>query len=120
MSKRTIYIGPYVMGPALKEPGLDIQASLPEDECIFSAGQLIPNDGKVVEGVALVDESAITGQSNPLIREAGGDRSDVTRGMRIIAGSILVRMVPASRKSFLGRIGNFLRLFRPSSGTNGM
>src|SRR6202035_5604632 len=52
------------------------------DMCSISAGELIPGDGEIVEGVASVDESAITGESAPVIREAGGDRSAVTGGTR--------------------------------------
>src|SRR6516164_9460790 len=51
-----------------------------DDRCVVSAGELIPSDGEVVEGIASVDESAITGESAPVIRESGGDRSAVTGG----------------------------------------
>ena len=57
-----------------------------------SAGQIIPGDGEVIEGVAAVDESAITGESAPVIREAGGDRSAVTGGTRVLSDTIMVRI----------------------------
>ena len=57
------------------------------DLCLIVAGNMIPGDGEVMEGVASVDESAITGESAPVIREAGGDRSAVTGGTRVFVGS---------------------------------
>ncbi len=59
-----------------------------EDLVIVSAGELIPSDGEIIEGVASVDESAITGESAPVIREAGGDRSAVTGGTRVLSDKI--------------------------------
>ena len=56
------------------------------------AGEFIPGDGEVVEGVASVDESAITGESAPVIRESGGDRSAVTGGTRVLSDEILVKI----------------------------
>jgi K+-transporting ATPase ATPase B chain len=53
---------------------------------IVSAGEFIPGDGEIISGVASVDESAITGESAPVIREAGGDRSAVTGGTRVLSG----------------------------------
>ena len=58
---------------------------------VVEAGDLIPGDGEVVEGVATVDESAITGESAPVIRESGGDRSAVTGGTRVLSDRIVVR-----------------------------
>src|SRR5262249_6317532 len=55
------------------------------DRVVVEAGQVIPGDGEIVEGVASVDESAITGESAPVIREAGGDRSGVTGGTRVLS-----------------------------------
>ncbi len=55
------------------------------------AGEIIPNDGEIIEGVASIDESAITGESAPVIREAGGDRSGVTGGTRVLSDRIVVR-----------------------------
>ncbi|MBL8552186.1 MAG: potassium-transporting ATPase subunit KdpB [Hyphomonadaceae bacterium] len=68
------------------------------------AGELIPADGEVVEGVATVDESAITGESAPVIREAGGDRSAVTAGTRVLSDRIVVRVTAAQGSTFLDRM----------------
>jgi potassium-transporting ATPase ATP-binding subunit len=68
------------------------------------AGQIIPGDGDVVEGVASVDESAITGESAPVIRESGGDRSAVTGGTRVLSDWILVRITSNPGHTFLDRM----------------
>ena len=68
------------------------------------AGELIPADGEVMEGVATVDESAITGESAPVIREAGGDRSAVTAGTRVLSDRIVVRVTAAQGSTFLDRM----------------
>jgi K+-transporting ATPase ATPase B chain len=65
------------------------------------AGQVIPSDGEVVEGVASVDESAITGESAPVIRESGGDRSSVTGGTRVLSDAIVVRVTSNPGETFL-------------------
>ena len=57
---------------------------VPGDRVVVEAGQVIPGDGEVIEGVASVDESAITGESAPVIRESGGDRSAVTGGTKVL------------------------------------
>src|SRR6478735_5046189 len=62
------------------------------DEVVVVAGEVIPSDGDVVEGIASIDESAITGESAPVIREAGGDRSAVTGGTRVLSDRIVVRI----------------------------
>ncbi len=69
-----------------------------------SAGQMIPGDGEVIEGVASVDESAITGESAPVIREAGGDRSAVTGGTRVLSDLITVRITSNPGETFLDRM----------------
>jgi len=75
------------------------------DEIVLvETGDLIPADGEVVEGVASVNEAAITGESAPVIREAGGDRSAVTAGTRVIADSIKVRVTAAQGQGFLDRM----------------
>ena len=71
------------------------------DEVVVSAGEIIPADGEVIEGVASVDESAITGESAPVIREAGGDRSSVTGGTRVLSDRIIVRVTANPGESFL-------------------
>ncbi|PWU20308.1 MAG: K(+)-transporting ATPase subunit B [Bdellovibrio sp.] len=74
------------------------------DVVICDAGDLIPGDGEVIEGIASVDESAITGESAPVIRESGGDRSAVTGGTRVISDRILVRITAEKGHSFLDRM----------------
>ncbi len=69
-----------------------------------SAGEIIPGDGDVVEGIASVDESAITGESAPVIRESGGDRSAVTGGTKVLSDCILVRITSEPGKTFLDRM----------------
>jgi K+-transporting ATPase ATPase B chain len=74
------------------------------DEVLVTAGELIPGDGEVVEGVASVDESAITGESAPVIRESGGDRSAVTGGTRVLSDEIRVRITSNPGETFLDRM----------------
>jgi potassium-transporting ATPase ATP-binding subunit len=74
------------------------------DRVVVEAGQMIPGDGEVIEGIASVDESAITGESAPVIREAGGDRSGVTGGTRVLSDRIVVRISAATGESFLDRM----------------
>ena len=74
------------------------------DLVIVRAGQFIPGDGEIIEGVASVDESAITGESAPVIRESGGDRSAVTGGTRVISDWIKVRITSDPGHSFLDRM----------------
>ena len=69
-----------------------------------SAGELIPGDGEVVKGVAMVDESAITGESAPVVRDAGGDRSGVVGGTRVISDRIIVKITVSAGNSFLDRM----------------
>ncbi len=73
----------------------------PGDVVVVLAGQIIPADGEVIEGIATVDESAITGESAPVIREAGGDRSGVTGGTLVLSDRILVRVTAHPGESFL-------------------
>ena len=76
----------------------------PEDRVVVQAGQMIPGDGEIIEGIASVDEAAITGESAPVIREAGGDRSGVTGGTRVLSDRIVVRITAATGESFLDRM----------------
>jgi K+-transporting ATPase ATPase B chain len=76
----------------------------PGDRVVVEAGQLIPSDGEIVKGVASVDESAITGESAPVIREAGGDRSGVTGGTKVLSDRIIVRVTAAAGETFLDRM----------------
>jgi potassium-transporting ATPase ATP-binding subunit len=82
-------------------PGTDLRA---DDVVVVSAGELIPGDGEVIEGVASVDESAITGESAPVIRESGGDRSAVTGGTRVLSDQIKVRITSNPGETFLDRM----------------
>jgi len=74
------------------------------DIVIVSAGQIIPGDGEVIEGIASVDESAITGESAPVIRESGGDRSAVTGGTKVLSDEIRVRITSEPGQTFLDRM----------------
>ena len=74
------------------------------DVCLILAGSMIPGDGEIIEGVASVDESAITGESAPVIREAGGDRSAVTGGTRVLSDQIKVRITSNPGETFLDRM----------------
>jgi len=76
----------------------------PGDRVVIEAGQMIPGDGEIIEGIASVDEAAITGESAPVIREAGGDRSGVTGGTRVISDRIVVKIVAAPGETFLDRM----------------
>jgi K+-transporting ATPase ATPase B chain len=74
------------------------------DECVVTAGEIIPGDGTVVAGIASVDESAITGESAPVIRESGGDRSAVTGGTRVLSDQIMVKITAKPGETFLDRM----------------
>jgi potassium-transporting ATPase ATP-binding subunit len=74
------------------------------DHVVVLAGELIPGDGTVIEGIASVDESAITGESAPVIRESGGDRSAVTGGTRVLSDRIVVEITQEPGHSFLDRM----------------
>ncbi len=74
------------------------------DECVVTAGEIIPSDGEIIEGIASVDESAITGESAPVIRESGGDRSAVTGGTRVLSDEIVVRITARPGETFIDRM----------------
>ena len=74
------------------------------DHVLVEAGQLIPGDGDVVDGVASVDESAITGESAPVIRESGGDRSAVTGGTKVLSDRIVLQITSKPGETFLDRM----------------
>jgi K+-transporting ATPase ATPase B chain len=82
-------------------PGVSLQVG---DRVVVEAGQLVPGDGDVVDGVATVDESAITGESAPVIRESGGDRSAVTGGTTVLSDRIVVRITTRAGESFIDRM----------------
>jgi K+-transporting ATPase ATPase B chain len=74
------------------------------DLCVVRPSQLIPGDGDIVEGIASVDESAITGESAPVIRESGGDRCSVTGGTRVLSDEIVVKITSKPGETFLDRM----------------
>ena len=74
------------------------------DTVVVEAGEIIPGDGEVIKGIASVDESAITGESAPVIRGAGGDRSGVTGGTKVLSDRIVVRITASAGESFLDRM----------------
>ena len=91
-------------------PGPDELAQVPAsalrkgDVVVVEAGELIPGDGEIIEGIASVDESAITGESAPVIRESGGDRSSVTGGTKVLSDRIVVQIAANPGESFLDRM----------------
>jgi potassium-transporting ATPase ATP-binding subunit len=98
----TWQIGQTVDGAAEEAVGApDLQQG---DFVVVEAGQFVPGDGDVVEGIASVDESAITGESAPVIRESGGDRSGVTGGTRVLSDRIVVRITQRPGESFIDRM----------------
>ncbi len=88
--------------------GQEVMIAAPElnkgDCVVCEVGDVIPADGEVIEGIATVDESAITGESAPVIRESGGDRSAVTAGTHIVSDRILIRVTSEAGHSFLDRM----------------
>jgi K+-transporting ATPase ATPase B chain len=100
-----------VMAKKLKKPELggpydlvSAQQLRKGEVVLVEANDMIPGDGEVIVGAALVDESAVTGESAPVVREAGGDRSAVTGGTRVIANSIVVRITANPGETFLDRM----------------
>ena len=75
-----------------------------QDVVLVSAGEFVPGDGEIVDGIASVDESAITGESAPVIRESGGDRSAVTGGTRVLSDQIKVKITSNPGETFLDRM----------------
>jgi K+-transporting ATPase ATPase B chain len=82
-------------------PALDLRKG---DRVRVVPGELIPSDGEIIEGVALVDESAVTGESAPVIRESGGDRSGVTGGTKVISGTVTIRITANPGETFLDQM----------------
>jgi len=80
------------------------KALKPGDRVVVQAGEMIPGDGEIIEGIASVDESAITGESAPVIREAGGDRSGVTGGTMVLSDRVVVKITTGAGDSFLDRM----------------
>ncbi|MBX2993898.1 MAG: potassium-transporting ATPase subunit KdpB [Bdellovibrionaceae bacterium] len=92
----------------LLKSGVESQVSASQlrkgDQVVCESGDVIPGDGEVVEGIASVDESAITGESAPVIRESGGDRSAVTGGTRVLSDRLVIRITAEPGSSFLDRM----------------
>jgi K+-transporting ATPase ATPase B chain len=88
-------------GTVVEVPSAELHVG---DEVVVKPGQLIPGDGDVIEGIAAVDESAITGESAPVIRESGGDRSAVTGGTMVLSDGIVVRITTEPGESFIDRM----------------
>ncbi|MHB8220732.1 MAG: potassium-transporting ATPase subunit KdpB [Acidimicrobiales bacterium] len=88
-------------GSELRVPASELAKG---DVVVCEAGDLIPSDGDIIEGIASVDESAITGESAPVIRESGGDRSAVTGGTRVLSDRIVVRIAAERGQTFLDRM----------------
>ncbi|MFB7041630.1 MULTISPECIES: potassium-transporting ATPase subunit KdpB [unclassified Streptomyces] len=86
-------------------PGTDLRVG---DLVVCEAGDIVPGDGDVVEGVASVDESAITGESAPVIRESGGDRCAVTGGTKVLSDRIVVRITAKPGETFIDRMINLV------------
>src|SRR5215468_4234065 len=104
MARRLVSWQPGTDPAALREesvPGTSLQLG---DYVVVEAGQVIPGDGDVVEGVASVDESAITGESAPVIRESGGDRSAVTGGTTVLSDRIVVTITSKPGETFIDRM----------------
>src|SRR5919109_91094 len=97
-----------LVGWAPGAPGREEEVAAPllqqGDIVVVEAGQTIPGDGDVVEGIASVDESAITGESAPVIRESGGDRSAVTGGTTVLSDRIVVKITQKPGQSFVDRM----------------
>src|SRR5499425_1925738 len=87
-----------------REERISASALRKGDVVVVEAGEIIPGDGDVIEGIASVDESAITGESAPVIRESGGDRSAVTGGTKVLSDRIVVRITQKPGQSFIDRM----------------
>jgi K+-transporting ATPase ATPase B chain len=90
--------------PALDEVAIEAVVLQQGDVVVCEAGDIIPGDGDVIEGIASVDESAITGESAPVIRESGGDRSAVTGGTKVLSDRIVIKITQKPGESFIDRM----------------
>jgi K+-transporting ATPase ATPase B chain len=100
-SKKEIAANKVVGGSVKQVPSTDLRKG---DIVVVSQGEMIPGDGEVIEGLASVDESAITGESAPVIKEAGGDFSSVTGGTRVVSDKIKVKITSDPGESFIDRM----------------
>ena len=103
---RTEVMAKKLINPESKEKcELISSENLRKGDCVLvAAGEIIPGDGEVVEGAALVNESSVTGESAPVVRESGGDRSAVTGGTKVISNQIIVRITANPGEAFLDRM----------------
>ena len=104
MARRLLGWKPGASPDSLREEAVPGTALTLGDYVVVEAGQVIPGDGDVVEGVASVDESAITGESAPVIRESGGDRSAVTGGTTVLSDRIVVKITSKPGETFIDRM----------------
>ena len=100
-AKKVFAVGEIYVGEVKVVPSSQLRKG---DVFIAEAGDLIPMDGEIIEGLATIDESAITGESAPVIREAGGDKSSVTGGTKVLSDKIKVRVTTAPGESFLDKM----------------
>jgi K+-transporting ATPase ATPase B chain len=104
MARRLVSWSPGASPSSLREESVPGTGLTLGDYVVVEAGQVIPGDGDVVEGVASVDESAITGESAPVIRESGGDRSAVTGGTTVLSDRIVVKITSKPGETFIDRM----------------
>jgi K+-transporting ATPase ATPase B chain len=100
VARRLVHLDDFA-GPDEPVPAPQLQQG---DRVVCAAGNIIPGDGDVIDGIASVDESAITGESAPVIRESGGDRSSVTGGTRVLSDRIVVQITQKPGESFIDRM----------------
>jgi potassium-transporting ATPase ATP-binding subunit len=101
MARRLASWEPGAAGVETEVPGTELKLG---DYVVVEAGQIVPGDGDVVEGIASIDESAITGESAPVIRESGGDRSAVTGGTKVLSDRIVVKITTKPGETFIDRM----------------
>jgi len=104
MARRLKSWKPGALPAGLREESIGAALLQQGDVVVVEAGEVIPGDGDVIEGIASVDESAITGESAPVIRESGGDRSAVTGGTRVLSDRIVVQITQKPGESFIDRM----------------
>jgi len=104
IARRVVDWTPAAAAGQLREEPVPAPQLAQGDVVICAAGELIPGDGDVIDGIAAVDESAITGESAPVIRESGGDRSSVTGGTKVLSDQIIVKITQRPGESFIDRM----------------
>jgi potassium-transporting ATPase ATP-binding subunit len=104
VARRVLAWNPKTPAAQLREEAVPAPQLAQGDVVVCEAGDFIPGDGDVIEGVASVDESAITGESAPVIRESGGDRSSVTGGTKVLSDRIVIQITQKPGESFIDRM----------------